>query len=82
MRQNLSQTNQKIPGWKNRPTSRPTSLMMSTVFVGIFILRSSTGRTLHKPLTPLQLQYLAILEVSPEVFAKPTTLQHSSRMIE
>jgi transposase len=71
MRLNLAQTKQKITGWEKRQTSRPTSFMMTTKFIGIFVLTSGLGRRLAKPLTPLQIQYLEILELAPDIFTRP-----------
>lgn len=73
MRRNLSRNNAKVEGWNNRETSRPTSFMMTTMFGGIFVVRSRRGRRLSKPLNPVQLKYLTILEVSPEVFTQPSS---------
>jgi len=52
MRLNLTQNQQKITGWEKRQTSRPTSFMMTTKFIGIFVLTSHLGRRVAKPLTP------------------------------
>jgi len=71
MRLNLAQNQHKITGWEKRQTSRPTSFMMTTKFIGIFVLSSHLGRRVAKPLTPIQLQYLDILELSPNIFTKP-----------
>jgi hypothetical protein len=45
--------------------------MMTTKFIGIYVLTSSDGRRLAKPPTPLQIDYLNLLDVSPDVFTKP-----------
>ncbi|MCL4552378.1 MAG: IS1634 family transposase [Candidatus Marsarchaeota archaeon] len=71
MRVNLAQNQQKITGWERRQTSRPTSFMMTTKFIGIFVLTSDLGRRLAKPLSPLQIQYLEILELAPDIFTRP-----------
>jgi transposase len=71
MRLSLAQNRQKITGWEKRQTSRPTSFMMTTKFIGIFVLTSELGRRLAKPLTSLQIQYLEILELTPDIFTKP-----------
>ncbi len=71
MRLNLAQSKQKITGWEKRQTSRPTSFMMTTKFIGIFVLTSELGRRLAKPLTSMQIQYLEILELTPDIFTKP-----------
>jgi hypothetical protein len=45
--------------------------MMTTFFVGIFVIISKRGRHLSNPLNPVQIKYLALLEVSPAVFTHP-----------
>jgi transposase len=68
MRLNLAATRQKASGWKNKETSRPTAFMMTTKFVGIFVLVTQGQRRLAKPLTPVQLHYLTLLELTPDIF--------------
>jgi hypothetical protein len=46
------------------------SFMMTTKFFGIFVLTTHLGRRLAKPLSALQLQHLAILELKREIFTK------------
>lgn len=82
MRRNLSRNNEKVQGWSNRETSRPTSLMMTTMFLGIFVIRTDRGRRLSKPLNHAQLKYLTILEVSPDVFTQPPAHQTGVKAIE
>jgi hypothetical protein len=50
MRLNLARNRQQGTGWVNRQTSRPTSFMMTTQFMGIFVLASPEWRRLAKPL--------------------------------
>ncbi len=57
MRLNLARNQQRVTGWVNRQTSRPTSFMMTTKFNGIYVLTSLGGRRLAKPLTPVQIEY-------------------------
>jgi transposase len=71
MRQYLERTQSEISGWKNRPTKRPTSFMMTTKFLSILVARSGRRRQLVRPLKPVQLEFLQALEVNPEVFIKP-----------
>lgn len=71
MRLNLAKTNTKITGWMKRQTSRPTSFMMTTKFIGIYVLSHARTRKLSKPLTPVQLDYIHILGLSPDTFLKP-----------
>lgn len=71
MRQHLEKTKRKISGWKNRPTKRPTSFMMTTKFLSILVVRAGNERQLVKPLKPVQIEFLQALNVSPEVFVEP-----------
>jgi transposase len=71
MRINVAATQQKASGWKDKETSRPTSFMMTTKFVGIFVLVTQGQRRLAKPLTPVQLHYLMLLELTPDIFTNP-----------
>jgi len=71
MRLNLAATKSKVTGWERRQTSRPTSLMMTTKFIGVFILVSSLGRRLARPLEDIQLQYLKLLELTPDSLVTP-----------
>jgi transposase len=71
MRLSLKQTGSTILGWDKRQTSRPTSFMMTTYFPSALVLQTSQGRMLGKPLNPVQLNYLAILRLSPTIFRDP-----------
>jgi len=71
MRHYLEKTKSEISGWKNRPTKRPTSFMMTTKFLSILVARSGKRRQLVRPLKPVQLEFLNAMGVKPEVFVKP-----------
>lgn len=71
MRQYLEKTESKITGWKNRPTKRPTSFMMTTKFLSILVAKAGKQRQLVKRLKPVHLEYLQALDVGPEVFVNP-----------
>jgi len=71
MRQYLEKTKSEITGWKNRPTKRPTSFMMTTKFLSILVAKAGKRRQLVKRLKPVQMEYLQALDVSPEVFISP-----------
>jgi len=71
MRQHLEKTESEITGWKNRPTKRPTSFMMTTKFLSILVARSGKRRQIGKPFKPVQLEFLQAMDVSPEVFFNP-----------
>jgi hypothetical protein len=75
MRLNLRAIVSTITGRERRQTSRPTSLMLTTQFVGLFVLATALYRRLAQPLDELQLQYLDILELTPEAFLNPFGLK-------
>jgi transposase len=68
MRHHLEKTKSEITGWKNRPTKRPTSFMMTTKFLSILVVKSGNRRQLVRPLKPVQIEYLQAMGVRPEVF--------------
>jgi transposase len=68
MRLNLKTDQAKITGWVKRQTSRPTTFMMTTKFSGMLVLSIGGQRHLLKALNDVQLQYLKILGLTPEVF--------------
>ena len=63
MRLSLKREGSTILGWDKRQTSRPTSFMMTTYFSSVLVLQTPRARTLGRPLNPVQLRYLAILQV-------------------
>jgi len=71
MRLSLKETGSTITGWDNRQTSRPTTFMMTTYFPSLPVIQTPEGRMLGKPLNPIQLNYLAILGLSPTIFVDP-----------
>lgn len=82
MRLNLRATESTVTGWEKRQTSRPTSLILTTKFVGVYVLATSLGRRLNKPMNPVQLRYLEILDLSPEIFLNPFPTYHNHRRLE
>ncbi|MFA6927519.1 MAG: IS1634 family transposase [Bacteroidales bacterium] len=69
MRRYLAQEDKVVPGWDNKPTDRPTSFMMSTVFSGIQSARMKReGSFLLNPLSERQMQFLAALGLDERVF--------------
>jgi transposase len=71
MRLSLKQTGSTIIGWDKKQTSRPTSFMMTTYFKSVLVLLTPKARMLGRPLDPIQLNYLAILQLSPAIFLDP-----------
>jgi transposase len=60
-----------LTGWKKRQTTRPTSFMMTTKFITIYVAKLGQERQLVKPLKPIQLEYLRALNVDPDVYISP-----------
>jgi transposase len=71
MRVSLKQSDSKVTGWEKRQTSRPTSFMMRIKFQSVLVLRTDSGRFLAHPLDSVQLAYLKILGLRPEIFTEP-----------
>lgn len=68
MRLCLKQKSTTITGWDKKQTSRPTSFMMSTYFHTVLVIQTPRGRILGTPLSAAQLDYLAILGLSADIF--------------
>ncbi|MGB4406972.1 MAG: IS1634 family transposase, partial [Sphaerochaeta sp.] len=69
MRMYLAHEGKRLPGWDNKPTDRPTSFMMSTVFYGIQVARPRRGEpVLLKALSDRQMQFLEALGLDERVF--------------
>ena len=68
MRLNLKAHQAKITGWVKRQTSRPTTFMMTTKFSGMLVISVQGQRYLARQLSAVQLQFLEILDLTPEVF--------------
>ena len=71
MRRHIQKTGSTITGWKDRPTDRPTSFMMTTKFSNVLVLKIGNHRQLARSLNPVRLQYLNALNVTPDVFTVP-----------
>jgi transposase len=71
MRASLKDTEESVRGWNKRQTTRPTTLMMTEVFLSVMVVSTVGRRFLAKPLTSVQEAYLRILKVSPGVFTDP-----------
>jgi len=71
MRKYISDTGNKISGWKNKPTDKPTTFMMTTKFLSILVLKVEDKRQLARPLNTVQLEYLKALDIEPVAFTSP-----------
>jgi transposase len=73
MRVRLRETGSSVTGWNKKQTTRPTSFMMTTKFQSVIVQRAGSQRMLANPLTELQLEYLSLLGLSPDVFTRTHT---------
>jgi transposase len=71
MRRYIAETGNTITGWKDKPTTRPTSFMLTTKFLSVLVLKVEDQRRLARPLRPVQLEYLSALGIDPDAFTSP-----------
>ena len=71
MRKHLQESKSKLIGWVKRKTDKPTSFMMTTVMVGIFVISFSGKRTLVRSPNSRQTDFLNALGLTTEVFVDP-----------
>ena len=71
MRRYVGQGDNTITGWKDKPTTRPTSFMMTTKLLTILVLRVEDQRQLARPLNSVQLEYINALGVDQNAFICP-----------
>ncbi|EFK07011.1 conserved hypothetical protein [delta proteobacterium NaphS2] len=71
MRQYVEQTGEKLPGWKYKPTDRPTSFMMTIKFMGLAVIKIGKERRLSKPLNSDQKAFLLALGIKTPSLIKP-----------
>ena len=70
MRTELSARQERVPGWDNKPTARPTAYMVTWKFKGVLILCIGGQRWLAKPLTDTQMAFLQALQVPATCFTQ------------
>jgi transposase len=71
MRLSLQDSGTTVEGWDKKATSRPTSLMITTMFLSMVVIRTREKRFLANGLSTVQRKYLEILGVSYRVFIEP-----------
>jgi len=71
MRTELAATEATVPGWDNKPTSRPSAYMLTWKFRGVMVICMGQTRQLHQPFSPTQQAFLMALKVSEERFIYP-----------
>lgn len=71
MRLSLKSSGSTVAGWDKKPTSSPTSLMITSFFKSMVVIRTHDRRFLANGLSAMQGEYLKILSVSNTVFTDP-----------
>ena len=71
LRKYVNETGETLPGWDGKRTERPTSFMMTTKFINVFVCKIDGHRELLSPLTSQQLEYLKALGLTPRAFTDP-----------
>ncbi len=61
MRDHLRERGTTLPGWDSKPTSKPTTFMMTTKFTGVQIVEFAGERQFALPLTSTQQRYIEAL---------------------
>jgi hypothetical protein len=77
MRQYLEQNQTELPGWDNKPTTRPTTFMMTTKFQGIQVLKLGQRRWLARKLSEVHKLYLAALGLTSLVSTQVASIDAS-----
>ena len=75
MRLSLERSGSSVEGWDKKPTHRPTSLMITMMFLSMVVIRTPDRRFLANGLNARQQKYLEILGVSHQVFTDPQALR-------
>ena len=70
MRGRLKRTASTISGWDRKPTTKPTTFMMTTKFKGLLVARIGGEWHFTAPLSGEQLQYVQALGLSEEALLR------------
>ena len=71
MRSHLHHSRTKLPGWDSKPTTRPTTFMVSTKFSSLQTVTIAERKQLAQPLNLTQIQYLAALGLDDKCMCNP-----------
>lgn len=74
LRQFVKENDVDLPGWDKKKTRRPTAFMMSTMFLGVQIVRVGEIRRLASPLTATQHHYLEALGLTEQQLLSPAPI--------
>jgi transposase len=81
LRDYVRTTDSELPGWDAKPTTRPTSFMMSTKFSGIQVINIEGYRRLAAPPDQTQIHYLAALGLAPkDLYLPPPPPSHGKKI--
>lgn len=70
LRRHVEKTARPLIGWDNKPTTRPTALMVTSKFRNIKVIRIGSQRRVNRPLNPVQLHWLQALGLKPTLFTE------------
>jgi len=73
MRRHLDDTQRPLPGWDNKPTTRPSAYMVSIKFKSVLILKHDDQRRFSRPLSSTQQAFLHALGLNETIFLQPQT---------
>jgi len=62
-----------VPGWDNKPTSRPSAYMLTWKSRGVMMLCIGKTHRLTQPLSQTQAAFLRALKIPRERFIHPST---------
>lgn len=79
MRGHLKRTDSTISGWDRKPTTKPTTFMMTTKFKGVLVAKIAEEWYFTAPLTPEQQQYVRALGLSEEALLRKGKAVHPFR---
>lgn len=71
MRTFLQSSQTKLPGWDSKPTTRPTTFMLSTKFSGLQTVTIAGRKRLAQPLNSTQTKYLNALGLNDSCMYRP-----------
>lgn len=74
MRRHLDHSGGQLPGWDNKPTTRPTAYMVTMKFKGVLILKHETERRFSRPLSSTQQAFVHALGLNETIFLQGQNL--------
>jgi transposase len=74
LRAHLKKTDSTISGWDRKPTTKPTTFMMTTKFKGVLVAKIGEEWYFTAPLSPEQQQWVRALGLSEEALLRKGTV--------